>query len=148
MATQVRTDNIVKIHKMSVAGGNLSLPKGHKYFVNLALDYDSVSRETLMELCSEGSSMRVKAQAKLRKMEGKLKELGVVAESASELDEDSLGWIKFKVDTDFEREAAGPRDPQKMATSAYGKMTEEQKAVFIAETLGCSVEEARGHIQR
>lgn len=148
MATQSRIENIVKIHKMSVAGGDLSLPKGHKYFVNLALDYDSVSREMLMELASEGSSIRVKAQAKLRKMEGKLKELGVVAESASELDEDALGWIEFRVETDFEREAAGPRDPQKTATSAYGKMTEEQKAAFIAETLGCSVEEAMGHIKR
>ena len=68
MSTQIRIENSVKITRMSVAGADLKLPKDHKYFVNLELDYTDVSREDLMDLASGGSSVRVKAQAKLRGM--------------------------------------------------------------------------------
>ena len=142
MSTQIRIENSVKITRMSVAGADLKLPKDHKYFVNLELDYTDVSREDLMDLASGGSSVRVKAQAKLRGMEAKLKEQGQVGESASEFEDDDLGWIKFHVATDFEKEASGPRDPAKTVVSAYSKMTDGQKVEFIMEQMGLSEEDA------
>jgi len=149
MAEQrVRKDSkVVEILKMSVAGAALSLDEGFKYFVNLRLNYDGLTETELMGLASEGSSVRVKAQAKLRKDEALLKEHGVVEESAADVDAIELGWIEFDVATDFEREAS-VQDPEKRAKSAYGKMTEEQKVAFIMSTLNVSEEDAQGMVQR
>ena len=141
MATQIVSGKIVEITKMSVAGGDLSLAQGMKYFINLRLNYEGVTEEELIGLASEGSSVRVKAQAKLRKMEDKLKE-SVYAESAGDVDVDDLAWVEFNVATDFESEGRGPRDPEKQAKSAYSKMTDEQKAKFVSENMGVSMEDA------
>lgn len=151
MATQSINGKIVRIERMSVAGGDLNLAKGMKYFINLELDYTDVSEEELIGLASEGSSVRVKAQGKLRGQEELLQECGIVAESASELKEselESMTPIKFNVATDFERETGKPKDPVKAGKSAYSKMTVEQKALFISETMGVSLEEAEAMVQR
>lgn len=133
MAKQVLKKNtrIVEITGMSVAGGELSLPKNHKYFVNIRLDYSDVEPLDAILLASEGSSVRVKAQAKLRANEKLLKEKGKVAESAGDVDVKKLGWIDFDVATDFEAAERGPRDPEKTAKSALGKMDFEGKVQFI-----------------
>lgn len=142
MATQKinAEEKSVTISNMSVAGGDLKLPDGQKYFVNITLDFSNVAFDQAIGLASEGSSMRVKAQAKLRKDEALLKEKGVIAESAADVNPTEV--ITFDVSTDFER-AETTRDPAKQASSAYKKMDLEQKAKFIAETLGVDIAEAR-----
>lgn len=133
----------MEVTGMSVAGGDLNLPKGHKFFVNLRLDYSKVELDEAIQLASEGSSVRVKAQAKLRTMEAKLREQkAVVAESASNIDVNKLPWFEFDVSVDFESERGGPRDPQKVAASAFSKMTRQQKVETVASTLKISIEEA------
>lgn len=144
MAKQTLEGKVVTITCMSVAGGDLNLPKGHKYFVNLELDYSNVTEEEAIQLASEGSSVRVKAQAKLRALGDKGLENGgaVVAESASEVKAEDLGTFSFDVSTDFESERGGPRDPEKQAASAFKKMDREAKARLIADTLKIPFEQA------
>ncbi len=150
MAKQIwnEEEKVVTIQCMSVAGGDLDLPKGHKYYVNLELDYSQVSHEEAIQLASEGSSVRVKAQAKLRALGAKALENdgAVMAESAGEVHTDDLGIFSFDVSTDFESERGGPRDPQKQATSAFKKMDDKQRIAFIMETLGVDEDAARGMI--
>lgn len=144
MAKQTVKENIVTVTCMSVAGGDLDLPKGHKYFVNLELDYEGIELAEAIQLASEGSSVRVKAQAKLRALGDKALEEGgaVVAESANDVQPMELGTFTFKVATDFESEKGGPRDPEKTAKSAFSKMSREQKVQFIIDTMGIEPEVA------
>jgi len=145
MATMKREGKVIKVTGMSVAGGDLkSLPKNHKYFVNLELDYGSVELEDAIELASGGSSVRVQAQAKLRGMEGKLKESGVVAEDLKTAESNGLnekGFIRFDVSTDFESEGR-TQDPKKRAASAFQKMDSGQKVAFVMESMGVEREKA------
>ena len=139
MATQERKDKVVSIIGMSVAGGELKLATGMKYFVNLKLDYSNVTFEDAIELASGGSSVRVQAQGKLRGDEATLKANGVVAESLAEAEKNGLDkkpFITFDVSSDFESEGRGKRDPAKTASSAYGKMDREQKIVFVMGQMG------------
>lgn len=148
MAKQVLLDDskVVRIECMSIAGGSLELPKGHKYYANLELDYTGIELNEAIQLASEGSSIRVKAQAKLRALGAKALENdgAVLAESAGEVNADDLGTFQFDVSTDFESERGGPRDPKKQATSAFKKMDDEQRIAFIMETLGVDEDAARG----
>lgn len=150
MATQKRTDKIVEISGMSVAGGSLSLGNGLKYYVNCRLDYSNVSFEDAIELASGGSSVRVQAQAKLRADEATLKKSGVVADAYSpaiQVQVDKMPWITFDVATDFESEGRGPRDPQKVATSAFSKMNREQKVLFIMDSMKMDRETAENLVK-
>ena len=145
MATQERKDKIVTIKGMSVAGGELTLPKGHKYFVNLELDYSLTTHEDCIDLASGGSSVRVQAQAKLRADEGTLEKHGVIAESLEDAEKQGVGQkpsIRFDVSTDFESEKGGKRDPAKTAASAFSKMDREQKLAFVMGTMGVTREVA------
>ena len=146
MAEQKVNGKVVEIRKMSVAGAVLSLAEGFKYFVNLRLNYANVSEEELLGLASEGSSVRVKAQAKLRADEGTLREKGIVAESAADVKADELGWIEYDVATDFERSSGGTANPEKRAKSAYAKMTVEQRIAFIMDTLNVPEDVAKGMV--
>jgi len=140
MATQTQSGKIVTIKGMSVAGGELKLPKDHKYYVNITLDYNEVAVEEIINLASGGSSVRVQAQAKLRADEPTLKASGIIADSYSEEVQRKIDalekTINFNVATDFESEKGGKRDPQKTAISAFGKMDAEQKYQYLTETMG------------
>jgi hypothetical protein len=138
MATQKREGKVVTVYGMSVAGGDLKLPNGMKYFVNMELDYTDVTFEDAIELASGGSSVRVQAQAKLRLDESTLKRCGVVAEAYTEDVKSDLAdaeFVIFNVATDFESEKGGKRDPAKTAASAFSKMDREQKVNFIIQTM-------------
>jgi hypothetical protein len=144
MATQSRNDKVVRIDGMSVAGGDLSLPKGHKYFINLELDYSDVEFEKAIELASGGSSVRVQSQAKLRVDEETLKKHGIVAESLEDAEGKGLkdvAPVKFDVGSDFEAER-GPRDKEKAAVSAFKKASIETRITLVMETLKITREEA------
>ena len=66
MSEQVKAkDNKVLVKCVSVKGGDL--PNGFQVYVNLEFDYTGMTLEQLQGLCSEGSSVRVKAQGQLRK---------------------------------------------------------------------------------
>ena len=147
MSKQVRKDKVVEISCMSIAGGELKLKAGFKYFANVRLDYANISEGELIDLCSEGSSVRVKAQAKLRKNKALLDQKGVIAESAGEVGDRIEEWVVFDVATDFERES-GHRSPEKTAKTAYSKMSIEQKAAFVVENMGVSYEEALSMVQK
>ena len=144
MAEQKIEGNLAKITGMSVAGGDLHLPKGYKYYVNLALNYEKTTREDLLALASGGSSVRVQAQAKLRADEKTLEKYGVVAETLKEAQDKGLsekGFISFDVSTDFESEGR-TQDPEKRAQSAFKKMDRDAKVRFIMDTLHISQEQA------
>jgi len=145
MATQSRNEKVVRIDGMSVAGGSLTLGKGMKYFINMLLDYASVTFEDAIELASGGSSVRVQAQAKLRADEATLKAHGVIAESLEDAENAGLKDkepVKFDVSTDFESEKGGKRDPEKTAISAFKKASIETKITLVMETLKITREEA------
>lgn len=150
MAIQKLIENstIVRIECMSVAGGTLGLENGFKYYVNLELDYEGLEASELMQLASEGSSVRVKAQAKLRALGDKVLQDGgaVKAESAGEVKADALGTFKYNVATDFESERGGPRDPKKQALSGFQKSDDEGKIEIVMTALGCTREEAIKHL--
>lgn len=140
MSEQVKAkDNKVLVKCVSVKGGDL--PNGFQVYVNLEFDYTGISIEDLQGLCSEGSSIRVKAQAQLRKYTtADLLKHGVQAvEGLTKEIKDQLAIrepIKFTVDTDFESETGGPRDPVKTGTSAYKKMDIDQKRDYLLNTVG------------
>ena len=137
----------VLITGMSVKGGDL--PNGFQVYTNVMLDYNGVSEDDLMALASEGSSVRVKAQAKMRKWSttellkyGVKGVEGLTAEVKTELK--YIEPFTFDVETDFEKAETGPRDPVTTATRALGKMTDVQKIAFFRE---CGFEEQADVLQ-
>lgn len=135
MSTQSKAkENKVLVTDVSVKGGDL--PVGYQCYLNLEFDFTDVSAEELQGLCCEGSSLRVKAQAQLRKWTTtKLTESGVQAVEGltAEVKEQlsKLPPVKFVVDTDFEKAESGPRDPVKTATSAFAKMDSQTKYDYL-----------------
>lgn len=135
MSTQSKAkENKVLVTDVSVKGGDL--PTGFQCYLNLEFDFSGVEIEELQGLCCEGSSLRVKAQAQLRKWTtAKLSESGVQAvEGLTAVVKEQLAElppVKFVVDTDFEKAESGPRDPMKTATSAFGKMDAKTKYQYL-----------------
>lgn len=140
MAEQKREGKIVTITGMSVAGGDLKLPKNTKYFVNIKLDYSDCTPEKVIEMASGGQSVRVMAQAKLRADEDTLKNFGIQAESLKDAVDKGLNKkspVTFNVDEDFESDGVrGPRDQQKVAAKAFRKMSRDERVQFVMDTLG------------
>jgi len=132
-------DNKVLVKYVSVKGGDL--PAGFQVYVNLEFDYTGLTIVDLQGLASEGSSIRVKAQAQLRKWSttdllkhGIQSTEGLKKDIKDQLD--SRKPISFNVDADFEKETGGPRDPVKTGTSAYKKMDIDQKRDYLLNTVG------------
>ena len=64
MAKMTRTNRIVKIEGMNVAGGDL--PKNFSVKINVEIDCTKTTIEKLIEVACSGQSARVRLQANLR----------------------------------------------------------------------------------
>ena len=146
MADQAKVLNkVVSVTGMSVAGGDL--PKNFQVYTNVKFDFTGVPEDDLIEYNCAGSSIRVKAQAKMRKWTtAELLKHGI--QSPEGYDADAKIAIKdkpyftFIVDTDFEKEETGPRDPVKTAQSAFKKMDAQTQYDYMIG-LGVAEEVAR-----
>lgn len=132
----IASKNKVLVKGMSLKGGDL--PSNYQIYVNVEFDYTGLTLEDLQGLCSEGSSIRVKAQSQLRKWTIKKLEnhgcegIDGMTKDVKEYLED-VEPIKFDVSTDFEKSDRGPQDPVKQGVKALSKMDDTQKVRFLRE---------------
>lgn len=127
-------ENKVTVTGMSVKGGELA--DGFQAYTNVTFDFTGVETDELIALNCEGSSIRVKAQAQMRKWtQAQLLKVGVQGiEGLTAEIKEALADITphvFIVDTDFEKADRGPQDPVKTATRQLGKMDTAQKITFL-----------------
>lgn len=109
-------DGKVMVTEMSVKGGDL--PNGFGVKIDVEFDFTGVDPLAVAETACGGQSLRVILQGELRKM------------STAQLNAMAASGYTCQVSELVNRERAA-RDPQQTATSAYGKMTREQRIEFV-----------------
>jgi hypothetical protein len=124
-------DGKVVVTEMSVKGGDL--PNGFGVKIDVEFDFTGVDPLAVAEVACGGQSLRVILQGELRKM------------STSQLNTMAESGYTCQVSELVNRERAA-RDPQQTVTSAYGKMTREQRVEFVMTAMKVSREAAEAMV--